>query len=115
MFFKKSPLPSRWSPRDRSRALENKEDNRALRANTRLSYGRVGAHSRNDCSTRGMGRGMSCTSPIRGSIRSVDQLDQHYKCSGCNLGKRPDTSRMVFASRTGRSDVARDRYLCIAV
>ena len=58
---------------------------------------------------------LNCTSPIRGPIRSVDQLDEHYKCSGCNLGKRLDTRWMVFASRTGRSDVAHDRYVCIAV
>ena len=47
--------------------------------------------------------------------KTVDQLDQHYKCSGCNPGKCPDTRRMVFASRTGSSDIAHDRYLCIAV
>jgi hypothetical protein len=47
--------------------------------------------------------------------KTVDQLDQLYKCSGCNPGKRPDTRRMVFASRTGSRDIAHDRYLCIAV
>jgi len=38
---------------------------------------------------------------------------QHYS-GGCNPGKRPDTRRMVFASRTDRSDIAHDRYSCIA-
>src|SRR5262249_59349987 len=47
--------------------------------------------------------------------KTVDQLDQHYKCSGCNPGKCPATRRMVFASRTGSRDIAHDRYLCIAV
>jgi hypothetical protein len=47
--------------------------------------------------------------------KTVDQLDQHYSCSGCNPGKCPDTRRMVFASRTGSRDIAHDRYLCIAV
>src|SRR5262249_13374796 len=47
--------------------------------------------------------------------KTVDQLDQHYKCSGCNPGKCPDTRRMVFASRTGSRDIAHDRYFCIAV
>ena len=46
--------------------------------------------------------------------RTVDQLDQHYKCSGCNLGKRPDTRRMVFVSWTGSRDTAHDRCLRIA-
>jgi hypothetical protein len=47
--------------------------------------------------------------------KTVDQLDQHYKCSGCNPGKCPDTRRTVFASRTGSRDIAHDRYLCISV
>src|SRR5436305_15172870 len=47
--------------------------------------------------------------------KTIDQLDQHYKCSGCNPGKCPDTRRMEFASRTGSRDIAHDRYLCIAV
>jgi hypothetical protein len=47
--------------------------------------------------------------------RTVDQLDQQYKCCGCNPGKCPDTQRMVFASRTGSRDIVHDRYLCIAV
>jgi Tol biopolymer transport system component len=47
--------------------------------------------------------------------KTVDQLDQHYKCYVCNLGIRPDTRRMVFASRTGSRDIVHDRYLCIAV
>jgi hypothetical protein len=47
--------------------------------------------------------------------KTVDQLHQHYKCSGCNPGKCPDTRRMVFASRTGNRDIAHDRYLCISL
>jgi hypothetical protein len=47
--------------------------------------------------------------------KTVDQLNQHYKCSGCNPGKCPDTRRMVFASRTGSRDIAHDRYLCISL
>jgi hypothetical protein len=47
--------------------------------------------------------------------KTVDRLDQHYKCSGCNPGKCPDTRRMVFASRIGSRDIAHDRYLCTAV
>jgi len=47
--------------------------------------------------------------------KTVEQLDQHYKCCGRNPGKCPDTRRMVFASRTGSRDIAHDRYLCIAV
>jgi hypothetical protein len=47
--------------------------------------------------------------------KTVDQLDQHYKCYVCNLGIRPDTRRMVFASRIGGRDIVRDSYLCIAV
>src|SRR5260370_34223126 len=38
-----------------------------------------------------------------------------YKCIGCSPGKRPDTGRMVFASRTGSRDIAHDRYLGIDV
>ena len=47
--------------------------------------------------------------------KTVDQLDQHYKCYVCNLDIRPDTRRMVFASRTGSRDIVHDSYLCIAV
>ena len=47
--------------------------------------------------------------------KTVDQLDQHYRYSGCNPGKCPDTRRMVFASTTGSRDIAHDRYLCISV
>ena len=47
--------------------------------------------------------------------KTVDQLDQHYKCYVCNLGIHPDTRRMVFASRTGSRDIVHDSYLCIAV
>src|SRR5262249_9992043 len=45
----------------------------------------------------------------------LDQLDNTCKYSGCNPGKCRDTRRMVFASRTGRPDIADDRYLCISV
>jgi hypothetical protein len=45
----------------------------------------------------------------------IDQLVQHYRYSGCNPGKCPDTRRMVFVSRTGSRDIVHDRYLCIAV
>jgi hypothetical protein len=47
--------------------------------------------------------------------KMVDQLDQHYKCCGCNPGKRPDTRRMVFVSRTGSRDIEHDSYLRIVV
>ena len=47
--------------------------------------------------------------------KTVDQLDQHYKCYVYNLGIHPDTRRMVFASRTGSRDIVHDSYLCIAV
>jgi hypothetical protein len=65
-------------------------------------------------------RRMSAYPPARSittetPAKTVDQMDQHYKCSGYNPGKYPDTRRMVFASRTGSRDIAHDRYLCIAV
>ena len=47
--------------------------------------------------------------------KTVNQLEQHYKYYVCNLGIRPDTRRMVFASRTGSRDIVHDSYLCIAV
>ena len=47
--------------------------------------------------------------------KTADQLDQHYKRYVCNLGIRPDTRRMVFASKTGSRDIVHDSYLCIAV
>jgi hypothetical protein len=37
---------------------------------------------------------------ITTETQTVDQLDQHYKCSRRNPGKCPDTRRIVFASRT---------------
>jgi hypothetical protein len=46
--------------------------------------------------------------------KTVDQLDRHYRCHGCNPGKCPDTRRMVFASTTGSRDIAHNRYLCIS-
>jgi hypothetical protein len=47
--------------------------------------------------------------------KTIDQPDEHYKCSGRNPGKCPDIRRMVFALRTGSRDIAHDRYLCIGV
>jgi hypothetical protein len=41
--------------------------------------------------------------------KTIDQLNQHYKCCGCNPGKCPDIRRMGFASRTGSRDIAHDK------
>src|SRR5262245_13087829 len=61
----------------------------------------------------GKKRGRPSRSITTETLTMVDQLDQHYKRSGCNPGKCPDTRRMVFASRTGSRDIARDRYLAV--
>jgi hypothetical protein len=50
--------------------------------------------------------------------KTVDQLDQHYKCSGCNPGKCPDTLRMVFCFKDRQSRYrARQVFMhyCLAV
>ena len=46
---------------------------------------------------------------------SVILVLNQYKCIGCSPGIHSDTRRMAAASRTGRCDIAHDRYLCIAV
>jgi hypothetical protein len=47
--------------------------------------------------------------------KTVDQLEQHYKCSACNPGKRPDTRKSEFGLVSGSRDTAHDSYLRIAV
>jgi hypothetical protein len=62
---------------------------------------------------------MALVRPSAGSLTAAKStsviLAQHYKRSGCNPGKCPDTRRMVFASWTGRRGIVHDTYLCIAV
>ena len=61
---------------------------------------------------------LSAGAPAAGSLTPAKRTTvipaQHYS-GACNPGKRPDTRKMVFASRTGSRDIVRDRYLCIAV
>src|SRR5882757_7281747 len=90
----------------------------------RISARRGSRIARRDCAVEGHVVHLVSTGEKRGRpsrsittetlTKTVDQLDQHYKCYVCNLGIRPDTRRMVFASRTGSRDIVHDSYLCIS-